>query len=455
MRTKQRRGPKRLNAFVILVGAAVVIAGLTSRLRIKFIGDLPVDEILFLPMMPILLLVQGRRQMVRPTMRPLLILLGVWLAGQMLTDVYRGTAFVDWARGDANIVFFGIDLLALIALLGRSESRKIIFLIGYSISQLLAMKYQSVGGQSSHGWKFGWGISVNILVVVCSCYFYRRRNYAVTFLLLMAIAAVNLIANDRSVVLFLFVTVALVVPVIPERVGRLRLLPPPGTLGRTFALTALALGAAAAALGAVKLATNSGLMGEEQQKKNEKQAQSSVGTLLAGRPEILVSSRAVIDSPILGHGSKAKDPKYIEMLTDLEARYGVSERSPDDIENRTEGRIPSHSFILGTWVEAGILGAIFWIYLLRPAPKALLRVPLLKPPLAPLYAYALCSLIWDIFFSPFAGGSRILAAFAIVIMADMLETQAPDLAIKPSRRARKRWRAPQSGLTAARIISTC
>jgi hypothetical protein len=434
-----KRESRRLNAFAILVGASVLAAGLASAFKVRVIGNLPLAEILFLPLMPILVFIEGR-QMIRPTMRPLLILLGVWLVGQIVTDVYRGTVFFDWARGDANIIFFGIDLLALIALLGRSESRKVIFVLGISFGHLLAMKFQPVKGSQS--WKFGPGPAVNMLVVLCICYFLRRRNYAVVLLLLISISAVNVIENFRSIVLFLFITAALTVPIIPERVGRLRLLPKPGTSGRIFALAALALGAGGAALGVIELATKSGLLGEAQQRKNESQAKSPGGILIGGRPEILVSSRAIIDSPILGHGSKAKDPRYVEMLNDLEQRYGITETSPDTIEANSEGAIPSHSFLLDTWVSAGVLGAVFWIYLLQPAFKAILRVPLLQTALAPLYAYVLVTLIWNIFFSSFAGLSRVLAAFAIVILADQLEAQTPGMTIKSSRSARNPRRRP-------------
>ena len=419
---------------MILVGAAVLVAGFTSAFRLKFIGDLPIDEILFLPLLPILIFVQGR-QMIRPAMRPLLLLLGVWLVGQIVTDIYRRTAFYDWARGDANIIFFGIDLLVLVALLCGSESRKVIFLVGYSIGHLLALKLQPMKGSGT--WKAGAGPAVTIMVILFCCYLFRRRSNAIALLFLLSIVAINLFENCRSVVLFLLITIALTVPMIPERVGRLRLLPGQGTSGRIVVLSLLALGAAGAALGVVSLATKSGLMNQEQQKKNEEQGRSRGGLLIGGRPEFLVSSRAVIDSPILGHGSKAKDPKYIEMLADLEERYGISELSPDDIEQRSKGTIPSHSFLLGTWVSAGVLGAIFWIYLLWPAAKALLRMPLLKRALAPLYAYVLVSLLWNIFFTPFAYLARVLGAFAIVIMVDVLEARLPVMATKPSRRARR------------------
>jgi hypothetical protein len=442
MRIKPRRESRKLNAFVILAGTAALAAGLASAFLVKLIGNLPLAELLFLPLMPILVFVQGR-QMVRPTMRPLLLLLGVWLVGQILTDIYRETAFLNWARGDANIIFFGIDLLALTALLGRSTSRKVVYLIGYSISALLMIKLQpSNFGGMDPGWKWGWGPPITILVVLGSSFFYRRRNYAVALLFLLAIAAGNLIGNSRSRVGFLLMAATLTIPIVPERLGRLRVLPLPGTFGRVLVLSALALGAGGAALGAVELATLSGMLEHNQQEKNERQSQSPGGMLIGGRPEILVSSRAVIDSPILGHGSKPKDPKYSEMLADFQARYGLSKISPDELEEKTEGAIPSHSFLLGTWVSAGVLGVGFWIYLLSPAGKALIRLPVLSLPLAPLYAYLLTGLLWDIFFSPFAGIHRVLTAFAIVLAAEVLETREPGLATESSRGARKARHSP-------------
>ena len=107
MRIKPSRKSRGRNALVILAGTAALTAGLASAFVVQIVGNLPLSELLFLPLMPILIFVQGR-QMIRPTMRPLLLLLGVWLVGQILTDIYRGTAFLSWARGDANIIFFGI-----------------------------------------------------------------------------------------------------------------------------------------------------------------------------------------------------------------------------------------------------------------------------------------------------------------------------------------------------------
>jgi O-antigen ligase len=226
-------------------------------------------------------------------------------------------------------------------------------------------------------------------------------------------------------VLFLLITVALTVPLIPERIGRLRLLPPPGSTARLMVMACLALGAGGLAFGMIKLATMSGMMGQESQEKNQQQSQAVGGMFVGGRPEILVSSRAVFDSPILGHGSWARDSKYIEMLRDIKSRYGIA-YDPAAGEEEAADVIPTHSYLFGAWVWAGILGAVFWLYVLSKVIKSIVKLSLLRPSTMPLYAYLLVRQFWNILFSPFGSTERILTAFVIVIMIELLEVKLPE-----------------------------
>jgi hypothetical protein len=428
-RRKPRDIPRRFNVSGFLGGALCVIVGAITPFSFHFVGDLFFSEI-FLPLvLPFLLVVKGR-EMFRSTMRPILLLMGLWLAGQILTDIFRQTAMENWLRGDANIIFFGIDLLALVALMSKNDNRKILFVVAYAISRLVEARFSPSVEEGRFPWKFGYAPGLVLLTLLAGCYFYKRRNYPLMILVFLAFSAVNVVMNYRSMVLFMLLVIAMTVPIVPERVGRLQLLPR-GPTARLFVTAALALAAGGAALGVVELATKSGILGAEQQEKNEKQAQSLGGILLGGRPEILVSSRAILDSPIIGHGSWPKEPRYTEMLTDIEARYGIHVDLESGDESRA-GVIPSHSSLFGSWVAAGIAGAIFWFYLLPQVVKALVKVTSLRFTLAPLYAYLLVNLFWDIFFSPFNGNHRILAAFDLVIMIDTLEARLPALAAKVS-----------------------
>ena len=422
-RTNIRGIPRQFDVTGFLGSVFSLIAGLLVPFSVHLVGELHLAEI-FLPLLLPFLMVMRGREMFKPTIRPILLLTGVWLLGQILTDIYRQTTMVNWLRGDSDIMFFGLELLALVALLGKSDTRKALFAAAYGTSQLVYAKFHpDLRGRLS--WKFGYAPALVVLTLLVACYFYKRRNYAIAVLLILAFSAANVVENARGMVLWMLIVIAVTMPIIPERVGRLQLLPPQGTTARLLVIVALALSAGGVAFGVVEFATKIGMLGQFAQSKNEKQSQSVGGLLLGGRPEVLVCVRAILDSPILGHGSWPKEPRYSEMWQDIQAKYGMHV----DLENDSEiaqGVIPTHSQILGAWVNAGVLGVFFWMYLFSPIVRALLRVAILRPPLAPLYAYILLHFFWDIIFSPFAGDHRIFTAFYMVVMIDMLEARLPE-----------------------------
>jgi O-antigen ligase len=439
-RLRARAGAKPFNAARFAAGAFALLIGFTSPFLVHLVGEVPVAEII-LPLILPVLIVTRRRDMFKPTMRTLLILLGVWLAGQIMTDMYRHTMAVDWIRGDANIVFFVMDLLVFVALLGKSVRRLVLYTFGFSVGKIFATLLHMGGNQqqgTASSWKFGYAPACILLVFLVCCFLYRRRNYAVVVLLLLAFCAVNVVLNFRSQVLFIFVVITMTVPVVPEQIGRLQLLPPEGTTARLLAVAALALCAGGVALGIIEFATSSGLLGAEAQAKNEKQAQAAGGILLGGRPEILVSSRAILESPILGYGSWPKDPKYVEMLGDIRSQNGIPMNIETDEETKG-GIIPSHSCIFGAWVAAGVLGTLFWFYLLSPLFKAMVKISILRTPMAPLYAYFFVDLLWNIFFSPFAGNHRLSTALEIIVMINVLEAPMPALVKKTVSRFSGAW----------------
>ncbi len=409
----------RLKPASIAADTVALGIGLTCSFIVRIVGDLPVGEILLLPLLPILLILHGRR-VARPGMTLIGVLMGLWLVGQVLSDVLRGSEQNDWMRGDARIIFFAIDIICLMVLLAGNERRKTIFIAAYAVGSLLAVRFQPALGVESDLWKFGYSMGTIMIVVLLGSFFYRYRLYVVTAILLVAIMGVNLYENYRSPVLDLLVAGALVLPIVPERIGRLRLLPRAGSAGRVAVLAAFALGAGVLALGLVRLATSTGIIGQEAQAKNQQQSQLKAGILLGGRPEILVSSRAVLDSPILGHGSYAKDLKYTEMLSDIQVENGIQTDLEDQEDSK--GMIPAHSHLMSTWVQAGILGAIFWLYILWIVLKGIIRVATLRPPNAPLYAWMLVGFSWDILFSPFGNTARMQEALMLVIILDLQDT---------------------------------
>lgn len=430
----------RIAPLRLLLDILVFLLGLTTQFTVRIVGDLPVAElivlILILPMLVIF-----RSKAFRRDLLWMYALMGLWLMNQVLTDIYRQTERVDWMRGNAAIVFLLADLAFVAMVIGDSPRRKLVMIAGVVIGSLLATRYAPSEFAMQYPWKFGYSMGANISVAALSCFFYNRRRYNVVLLLLLGISALNLYFNFRSPVLMFLLTIVLAVPVIPERIGLWQVLPPQGTRMRLVVLAGIAILASAAAGGIVKLAASSGLLGEDAQLKNERQARVKGGLLLGGRPEIMVSTVAVMHSPILGYGSWARDFKYIELLLDTMQERGAQVEDVDALEGAGDGLIPTHSHVMSAWVWAGIMGAVFWIYAFWILLKAVVQVAAYHPPYAPLAAFLMLGMIWDIWFSPFGSSRRVVESIIIVIAMDLLKEAKPAFAQAATHVSRlRRWR---------------
>jgi len=169
------------------------------------------------------------------------------------------------------------------------------------------------------------------------------------------------------------------------------------------------------------LAASSGFFGEIEQQKYESQSSGEFGLLLGGRNEFLASSQAIFDSPLIGHGSWAKDQRYVELMQSRLEQLGY-----EVIGVRESDQIPSHSYLLGSWVEAGILGALLWIWVLCLVYRSFRAIYLspLRP--APWVIFSALLLSWNVLFSPFGADQRLFAAYQIaLIMLALRATSEP------------------------------
>lgn len=421
MRRRISRRPRSQHAWAISFTGDILafLIGLGSCYTFHLTGDIPLCEVILIPTLLLLFAIRSSRLRLRKTpLGTILLLMLLWLLGQIVTDIYRSTSSHDWLRGNANIVFFMLDLVGMIMLLKGNMRRQIIILLGFACGGILSVKLQPSLFPGKMAFKFGYAFPVMYFTAIISSYFYKRHRYFVVSLLFLANIAVNTLLNLRSLTLTMLIAFALIVPIIPEWIGRIRILPPAHTRARVLAVMGITLVAGVLAGKLMTSLAASGLLGPDAQQKNKAETVAGWGVLIGGRPEILVSSRAVFDSPILGHGSWAKDPKYSEMLANIEAEYGMP--IPDEGEN-SEGLIPAHSHLMSAWVDAGILGAVFWIYYFVLVLKALLRSGMGDSPLKPVHIFLMTMSLWEILFSPFGGVQRIVESVYIVIICDALE----------------------------------
>lgn len=417
---------------------------LLNFLPITLIGTLPGGELLTLAaVLPCLVLAWKR--IWRGYNRTILILMGLWFLSQLVTDFYRHSPFPLMAKGLAAISFFAIDLIVVSALAYKKPRRIVLLIIGEIIGYMLAFILNSEPDPNATGlnWKFGYAIFVIPAVILVSSYFYGKRQYWIAFLLLIGIAGENLLQNYRSEMLIIMASSMLVIPL--ASFGRqrsrpsLRLRPDhrprPQARSQSFPMRTVVLFGLVVLVGVGTTQTYSylaarGALGDRAQEKYQEQSRGKFGLLVGGRPETLVSWRAVLDSPLLGHGSWAEDLKYSQMLADIEGEAGYLD---DERQADVSDVIPIHSYLMSAWVWAGFLGAVFWFYILYLSGKATLKLVSEQPPMSPYFAYLLIGEFWRVLFSPFGYTVRMEQSIVLVIICSLIEAAASQAAKHPLR----------------------
>jgi len=394
--------------------AVAFLIPVTQFVEIKVIGRLFGPDLLLLGLLPLLLGWRGR--LLRHRLPRVFIILAVlWLASQVATDLFRETPFQDYSRGWAKIGFTLTSFLALYLLLYKRRRRIVLFAIGLATGGLVG--YFANPGIYAAGapWKFGYGGSVTwfLLIAAIGLAGWGRKGWLAATGLVLGVSAVNLYMGFRSLGGILFLVAAYMMA---QAVWAMGSRTPHRIRPRDAVLLSAVLGVAA--FGMLQLysdAAESGLLGPQARQKYEQQSQGEYGLLIGGRSEMLVSLRAIADSPVLGHGSWAKDYYYASLLVELKRRLGYYPGQTNELS-----LIPSHSYVLGAWVEAGVLGALFWVWVLSLAGRTLLRSFALRERLTPLVAFIALSLTWGILFSPFGANARFVIPFYIVVMITSL-----------------------------------
>jgi hypothetical protein len=433
-RGRPRRAPLWPSSAVFSHDLALVILASSATLSFNLVGSLPGCEVVALVMLPFLLLKHGQRAFRREYMW-FYFLLGLWLLGTIVGDVYVDSEMASRAKGVARVLCFGLDFATLTILINGKNRGFIAFTIGF-VPAMAAIGYH-FRADFLVAWKFGGGFALTLLALLVACHFYERQKHRIYILIFLGIATLNLILAARSQIAIDLVSLALILPIFERRSRKQKGIATSrrDTL-KVAVLLVLAAGAAYAANQAIKFGANHGFFDESTQDKFQTQEQGKLGVLGGGRPETLVAIQAIRDSPLLGHGSYAIDPKYNLLQKDIEYRNGYTEN--DEPSDDDSGGIPAHSHLTQSWVESGIFGGVFWIYAFTLTFRAILVLISEGSPMAPLFSFLLSGFLWDILYSPMGSFDRIWGAFAMLISFNLLriskEKRAAKLTTNSTRR---------------------
>ena len=151
-----------------------------------------------------------------------------------------------------------------------------------------------------------------------------------------------------------------------------------------------------------------GYLGEDAQKKYYVQVRNTslLGVLMGGRSGFFIAFRAIWDHPILGFVEGWRDRKgYVgEFMNkygtneDLQyyVRYTAHLRSQGE-----EEQIPNHSSLMQFWGNSGIIGLIFWLWVLYLIFLYYKKYAWAVPQWFGVLAFTSPAMVFTIFFNPY------------------------------------------------------
>jgi hypothetical protein len=421
--------PRNTSEGVGYIDALIFLIPALQFVRLKVIGVLSGSDIVILIAFVTLFL--SRKIRIKDRIgRRCLILCSLWFLSQVATDFIRHTTFKDYARGWSAIGLTLIIFSLMFSLLNGRPRRITIYTWGLIAGGTLASFINPTELVQQDPWKFGLSLPVTLSILLIASRKDVRGLWPAFLTAGIGVVNFSLGYRNQGEICFGAAFYIVLTRFVEKRAHENRVL----TKTAVVAITGSVVLGMIGIYSAYQYAAASGKLGEDAREKYEAQSSGKFGLLLGGRIELLASVPAVIDSPILGHGSFAKDPKYLIMEQQALALMGYKSAGDLDPEVFEEGVIPTHSHLMGAWVSAGILGALFWGWIWLLACKMLLRTYPAGIKLLPLAAYAAFELLWDILFSPYGAQMRLITPFYIVIVMNYLSISQLNLAkVTPGR----------------------
>jgi hypothetical protein len=354
-----------------------------------------------------------------PVVRQITWLALLWLASQVGTDIFRGIDQIDYLRGWFRIVVLIASYIVCSVVVGANLDRALFVIFGVMIQPIVNYYYYQ---PDIPFYKFVLGFFVSLFAFLVARIFSGHRHWWPAIFPLAA-AVIALFLNCRSLA-----GITLSAAAYYSFLGM-------GLIKNDSGWKSRALFAgvwAAVALAMIQVYTalaGAGHLSEDAVEKYENQVDyAGHFSLLAGRSEVLFSGPKIMQSPIVGWGSWVKDSVYVGERAEalgMDAARAIAE---------TGGIIPSHSHLMGSWLEAGIFGGLFWAVVLFYIGKILVSGSLsLIQQWAGVIALVLIIIGWDIMFSPFGGERRFNDGLYLWIISLLIIIPRHDQMAKKSR----------------------
>ena len=383
--------------------AILLLVGFISIFKVALVGVLTAGEILFIAAFPFMLINIIRYISKDPLLKKVFLLWLAYLVAQIISDLIRQTPAVDYQRGWAKIAILGLNLSMLVYISRQQLKTLIWYFWGSALGTLFLVVV--LNGDIIGSWKFILGPSISILASLLLYQVNINKVYKGALYITLGILHVFLNCRSLGAITILSGFIFLLPEKYTSRVSVNQLFD--AKYIGSIALMILTI------YFSYTYSVTHGYLGDEAKDKHEQQTSNGKNVILGARSEIASSLMAISESPIIGHGSWAKDKELVHVFLEY---YGVEEDSYGAQEMLTLGLIPTHSHLFGAWVEAGLFGFIFWAVMFRYAFLALLSYIRLKViPYRLTYMFVLTIFLWDLLFSPFDTERRMSNAAILVL----------------------------------------
>lgn len=395
------------------------IVGCLAFLQFRIMGTFALGEIVALASTPFIAFGKFREN---KNARQFVYMAFVWLLGVILADIWNGTPMEDRLKGMFNVVFL-ISLVPFIYwLFYDNPKRWLIYYMGYSISVLYNYYFQRT--YDSDYDRMVWGVYAYYPLAIWGAgwlYYIGRKK--LSYILIFLFGLWSLFNMSRNI--FLNQSLAIVILIFINIVSKNS---DANTFNRLFSrrfiqLSAmLVVGLFLVSYSYESMAQN-GTLGEGAKKKYLIQKRSEIG-LASGRGDFLVSLYMIQKKPVFGYGSYAKDKDKIA----YKYRQARGMNLYHEKYEKTN-LIPGHSYILGAWVYAGILGFSFFVFVLIKLWNFFKSGAVLyEPKMAGIIVYVLALYIWNILFSPFS--DRINFVVFMMVLFNIYQRHAYRIGLK-------------------------
>ena len=337
--------PEKRRAHSVLLGHAAVFAiGATSSIQVANVTVTALSVVCLL-LVPAWLLMTHRGV----DLVPLVLAAFGWIS--FLASCLVNDVSVLWPNAVAPAAF-GLYLMGLTVLTGRAVDSIAAVLAGLAVGTVVFFLTQGIElthtGNFLDFWKYGIASAVTILIVFGLTMARVPALVQPAALAVLGLASLGLNYRSHALVCILASAILFINHVLGSRLRRGWQFAGLIVVGLVFSYV-------------MPIAARAGLFGSALQRKTVEQDAFNVPLLLAGRTEPPMTITAILERPLLGWGSAMNlTPDVYTQAQHLAIRMGFSPTFPFDVfwELPVSNYSATHSILLGSWAEGGVLAVL-------------------------------------------------------------------------------------------------